>query len=197
MTFISRVAWPLTWEGIFRWAFIVCISALSTSAFSSPGAHGPNGEHLNTAIQPTDQVHPKFEVFTEAFEVVGELFDEQLRLSIHDYHTNAPIADATIEIKIAGATHTAQPDKTAGQYIATLSGSKTAHTGAGPLPIEIMILTTDDADLMAAELAKPLSDTDNDHHHAHFPWWQLAAGLFIFSGAFWLGKRSGSKGARS
>jgi hypothetical protein len=65
---------------------------LSLSAQSSPGAHGPNGEHLDMgqSNQPTQR--PKFEMYTESFEVLGEVFSNELIIYLHDFETNTTLS---------------------------------------------------------------------------------------------------------
>jgi hypothetical protein len=45
------------------------------AAFASPGAHGPNGEHLDAAGggHVHDDAGPRIETFTESFELGREM----------------------------------------------------------------------------------------------------------------------------
>ena len=67
---------------------------------ASPGAHGPNGEHINVKSKTPLGHHPRFESFTESFELVGELINDQLTVYLHDFKTNKPVSNALIELSL-------------------------------------------------------------------------------------------------
>lgn len=78
---------------------VLSLVLLSQVVNASPGAHGPNGEHIDTSNKTAASVNPKFESFTESFELLGELFESQLLIYLHDFKTNAPVVGATIELE--------------------------------------------------------------------------------------------------
>lgn len=82
---------------------VVGLALVAAPLLSAPGAHGPNGEHLDTNPQRKTTSNPKFEAFTETFELVGELFDSYIQINLHDYVTNKPISGASIELETNGA----------------------------------------------------------------------------------------------
>jgi hypothetical protein len=71
---------------------------------ASPGAHGPNGEHLDgassgsTALEAT----PRFEAFTENFELVGKLYNTELSVLVDEYTSNIPVLKAELELEVNG-----------------------------------------------------------------------------------------------
>ncbi|HEX9173964.1 MAG TPA: hypothetical protein VF861_15030 [Telluria sp.] len=72
-----------------------------TTALASPGAHGPNGEHLDgqaTATGTASSV-PRIETFTEAFELVGHLSGGELSIMIDRYETNEPVLNGALEVQ--------------------------------------------------------------------------------------------------
>ena len=96
----------------FSARFILALLLLSfvfiTKAVASPGAHGPNGEHLDTRTKAAASTNPKFESFTETFELAGELLENQLVIYLHDFKTNTPIADASIDLELGEMSASAE-----------------------------------------------------------------------------------------
>ena len=65
---------------------------LALPAAASPGAHGPNGEHLDgPAAALAGGAAPRIETFTEAFELVGRLSGGELSVLVDRYETNEPV----------------------------------------------------------------------------------------------------------
>ena len=65
---------------------LLCLMAMATPAISAPGAHGPNGEHLDgpaVATGGTDAT-PKMEAKSEDFELVATLSGGELSIMIND-----------------------------------------------------------------------------------------------------------------
>lgn len=76
----------------------------TTSAVAAPGAHGPNGEHLDSpqAGHVPGKVGPRIETFTETFELVGHLEQDELSLLIDRYDTNEPVLNGKLEVEFNG-----------------------------------------------------------------------------------------------
>ena len=61
-------------------------------AAAGPGAHGPNGEHLDSpATARTTSALPRVDAQTETFELVAELRASELVVLIDRYATNEPV----------------------------------------------------------------------------------------------------------
>lgn len=72
-------------------------------ALAAPGAHGPNGEHLDApASQATPSALPRLEAKTEAYELVATLQASELSVLIDRYATNEPVLGATLELDVGG-----------------------------------------------------------------------------------------------
>jgi hypothetical protein len=72
-------------------------------ALAAPGAHGPNGEHLDApASQAATSALPRLEAKTEAFELVATLQASELSVLIDRYATNEPVLGATLELEVGG-----------------------------------------------------------------------------------------------
>ncbi|HKX95538.1 MAG TPA: hypothetical protein VJM48_12615, partial [Methylibium sp.] len=73
------------------------------SALAGPGAHGPNGEHLDgpaTAILASTL--PRLEAASESFELVAELRATELVIVVDRYETNEPVLGAKLEVESSG-----------------------------------------------------------------------------------------------
>lgn len=74
--------------------------AVAMPAHASPGAHGPNGEHLDgPAATTTSGSVPRVETFTELFELVGHMSGGELSVLIDRYETNEPVLGGTLEVE--------------------------------------------------------------------------------------------------
>lgn len=72
-------------------------------ALAAPGAHGPNGEHLDApASQAATSALPRLEAKTEAFELVATIQASELSVLIDRYATNEPVLGATLELEVGG-----------------------------------------------------------------------------------------------
>ncbi|MES2830552.1 MAG: hypothetical protein V4695_01000 [Pseudomonadota bacterium] len=84
---------------------ILCFVSFSgvSVAVAGPGAHGPNGEHMNV---PTTETHAatgmRLEAVSESFEIVGSLQGNELSLVIDRFDTNEPVLGARLEIELEG-----------------------------------------------------------------------------------------------
>lgn len=183
-------------------AKILCASTTSffllSNALASPGAHGPNGEHLDTRIKVATSANPKFESFTETFELVGELTENQLSIYLHDFKTNAPIADASLELEVGDLAATAEYSEQLQAYLLTNQGMLEELSQIGLHEIVITILTDQSGDLLVANLENLKSSTSNhdgvdlehDHHHDDFPLWTVIICVGVFIGGILIGRIS-------
>lgn len=175
---------------------------LSLTAQSSPGAHGPNGEHLNVeqSNQPTQR--PKFESFTESFELLGEIFSNELIIYLHEFESNTPIMSASIDLEVGALTASAKYDEAQNHYIVNNDDIVNALSVSGEHEVIVTIMTKDSGDLMVANFVMPetnahLSDAEHSHdeEHHHFPWWALGLSIVVFALGFFFGRTN--KGVRS
>lgn len=164
---------------------------------AAPGAHGPDGEHLATETSQQLSLLPRFEAFSDAFELVGELQPHALVLHLHDYQSNRPVADAQIELETASLSSTAHFDADKNHYLLDDPQLLATLQQHGNHEIILTIISSDNADLLTASL--DLSATTNhdiaahEHPHEHFPWWSLPAGLLLFAAGMLFGRRGAGK----
>jgi hypothetical protein len=181
---------------------------LSLSAQSSPGAHGPNGEHLDMDQSNQPIQRPKFETFTESFELLGEVFSNELIIYLHDFETNTPTQFAIIDLEVGALTASASFDEAQNRYIINDVNFISALNVSGEHEVVATILTEDNGDLLVSNFLMPEANaqSDNAEHshnesheqgeeHHHFPWWALGLSIVVFAFGFFFGRKN--KGVRT
>lgn len=169
---------------------------LSLSLFAAPGAHGPNGEHLDTETSHQHAQLPRFESFTEQFELVGNLDTTALMLDIHYYSSNRPLAGAQVEVETAEFHAPAVFDQSSGQYRVTEPALLTALQQHKQHELVITVVADDESDLLIATLdtseAEDIAVHEDEHHHAGVSlWWLLLTAAVAFTLGVLVAKRKG------
>ncbi|GAB59353.1 hypothetical protein RNAN_2355 [Rheinheimera nanhaiensis E407-8] len=172
------------------------LAAPLSSVKAAPGAHGPNGEHLTTDTTAQTTLLPRFETFSEQFELVGELQSQQLVLHLHQYQTNAAVMHAEIELETANLSSKARFIAQQQHYLLQDTALLEQLQQQGRHEIIITVITDDAADLLTASLEHKDADDehgDTAHHqqHGHFPWWTLALLPAFAGGMLFQHKRAG------
>lgn len=73
------------------------------AALAAPGAHGPNGEHLDgPATMRAASALPRVEAKSELFELVATLHASELSVLIDRFDTNEPVLGAALEVESGG-----------------------------------------------------------------------------------------------
>ncbi len=166
--------------------------------FSAPGAHGPNGEHLDIDSRVQRSENPKFENFTEAFEVLGEVLPDKVHLYLHDFPTNRPVADATVELETGELSTEALYDETLKYYLIQDQAFVSKLNQPGEHEIVITIFTEDSGDLLAASLLTPQHQSEPEHeedHHHEFDWTTALIGSAMLVAGIAVGRLSKGKRA--
>lgn len=155
-------------------AVLLMALALGRSAQASPGAHGPNGEHLDgqTQGQATGGA-PRMETFTELFELVGQLSGSEFSIMIDRYDTNEPVLNGTLEVQYKTMKAAAKFHADMGDYAIDDEKMIAALSAPGKHALLFTFIAGEDSDLLEGtlEVAAPAADD----HHAR-PWWQWALG---------------------
>lgn len=155
----------------------------ATTAWAGPGAHGPNGEHLDapTAAR-TGPALPQVEAASDLFELVALLKPTELLITLDRYATNEPVADARIELESGAAKAVALYRPATQDYAITDTGLLQALAQAGEHALVFTVQAGADADLLDGTLAVGPGVTravetghgsgtdpahDHDHGHGH------------------------------
>lgn len=170
------------------------IMALSPAALAAPGAHGPNGEHLDApsgTAQGSGSSNPRFEMRSDLFEAVGTLNDGELQIFINRFATNEPVLSAKVEVETGALRAEAVFQEDLGDYAVAEPALLEALRAEGEHAIVMTVLAGDDADLLDATLTTPAAGHGHDHH---VPAWIWIAGLGLFVAAggwfLWRSRRS-------
>lgn len=162
---------------------------------AAPGAHGPDGEHLDApASAVSGPMLPRLEANSDLFELVAELKDGQLLIYVDRYDSNEPVADASVEVESGASAAMAAYQPAEGHYL--LAGADLLETlaTADEHALVFTILAGDDADLLDGVLdtrsatARPAYEDDHDHGHSHALEWAawgvgglIATGLLVIA----------------
>ncbi|RDI10105.1 hypothetical protein [Comamonas sp. AG1104] len=179
--------------------------ALSSGiALASPGAHGPNGEHLDAA--PTagaTSSAPRFETKSENYELVGRLQGGEFSMFINRFATNEPVDQAKVEVELGQLKASAPYHSDQGDY-AVADEKFLAELGKkGSHALVITILDGKESDLLDGTLEVGATQAAAEATHAHgeenallFGALAIAA-LAAVGGLGWLlGRGSNSKVAK-
>ena len=158
--------------------------ALNAPAWASPGAHGPNGEHLDGPAQGNAMIgnSPRMEARSELFELVAQLYDGELSILINRYETNEPVLEGKVEVESGPLKAIAKFHADHGDYAVDDAALLKALSAPGEHALVFTIVAGSDSDLLngslqvRAPVAEPHGHDDHDHEHG-LTRTALAAGL--------------------
>jgi hypothetical protein len=190
---------------------VVLLLLLVPPAFAGPGAHGPNGEHLDapTPMQAGPAL-PRLEARTEAFELVAELRPAGLVVMVDRYETNAPVLGARLDVESGGvkAVATYRPEQ--GDYAVADAALLKVLAAAGEHGLVFTLVAGAESDLLDGTLVTPALQAGHGqpadsrgvepgHAHGHPPAWSAwigggIAGLAALGSVAWWRQRRRSAG---
>lgn len=158
--------------------------AFAGHAFAAPGAHGPNGEHLDgPATQAATSGAPRMETFSETFELVGRLAGGEFSMFINRYATNEPVNGATVELELGDLKAQARFHQDQGDYAVADADFVKALSAPGAHAMVIMVMDGDEADLLEGTLhiaaAAPDSPGHDQGHLTTIALVAMGAALFL------------------
>lgn len=178
---------------MIRFLFSIALLCAVSAVQAGPGAHGPNGEHLDTpAAAQSGNVHgvPRFEASTETFELVGQLSDEELSVVIDRFETNEPVANAKVELEFNGVTVPGQFHADHGDYAFTDARLLQKLAKPGSHGLVFTIVAGDESDLVDSTLVVAADEGEHTHEESNARWWMLGAALLLLAvAAIWLSRR--------
>lgn len=139
-----------------------------TAALAAPGAHGPNGEHLDGPAQTAaaGSSAPRFEAKSETFELVATLRSDEFSMLINRFETSEPVLDAKVEVEAGGLKAPAKFHADMGDYAIDDAAFLKALKAPGEHAMVITILAGADSDLLDGTL-KTSGPQADAHGHAH------------------------------
>lgn len=157
----------------------ILLLALPLSLAASPGAHGPNGEHLDgpAAGAAGSDGRPRAEGFSELFEFVAHLEDAALTMMMNVYETNVPVDGAAVEVEFNGIKDKAKFDPATGVYRFESRKLIEALSAPGKHPLSFDVTKGEDFDIVPGTLV--VDEHAHEDAGAGWRWWLLGAGLLV------------------
>jgi hypothetical protein len=168
----------------FVWACLTaCLLALMpVTTWAGPGAHGPNGEHLDAPAMVNAnamRTNLQIEAKSDLFELVATLTGGELSMLIDRFATNEPVLKAQVEVESGGLKAQAKFHADIGDYAIDDPAMLKKLSTPGEHPLVITVLAGEDSDLLDGVLRVPTSSVDHEHG-IHWAWWSFGA-LVIFA----------------
>jgi len=159
--------------------------ALALPALASPGAHGPNGEHLDgAATTPATGTAPRVETFSELFELVGNLSGGELSILIDRYDTNEPVLNGKLEVQYKDLKAQAKFHGDIGDYAIDDEKLLKALAAPGKHALLFTFVADGESDLLEGTLEVAAAHADHDDHGSRWRWWWLLPVLVLAALAF-------------
>jgi hypothetical protein len=140
----------------------------AAGAMASPGAHGPNGEHLDGPTQAASGASkaPRMEARSEAFELVGQLRDDEFSMLINRFETSEPVLDAKVEIETGALKAPAKFHADMGDYAVDDAAFLKALKAPGAHAVVVTIVAGAESDLLEGTLTSEGADA-HSHEDVH------------------------------
>ena len=141
--------------------------ALALPALAAPGAHGPNGEHLDgAATSSTTGTAPRVETFSELFELVGNLSGGELSILIDRYDTNEPVLNGKLEVQYKDLKAQAKFHNDIGDYAIDDEKFLKALSAPGKHALLFTFVADGESDLLEGTLEVGAAAHDDHDDHA-------------------------------
>ncbi|MGF6346800.1 hypothetical protein [Variovorax sp. W2I14] len=136
------------------------------TALASPGAHGPNGEHLDGPAQTTAGASsaPRMEAKSESFELVGYLRGDEFSMLVNRFETNEPVLNAKVEVETGALKAPAKFHADMGDYAVDDAAFLKALKAPGTHAIVVTIIAGAESDLLDGTLKSEGADADAGTH---------------------------------
>ncbi|MDM5181341.1 hypothetical protein PO883_29600 [Massilia sp. DJPM01] len=159
---------------------LVLAVAMAASAFASPGAHGPNGEHLDgPAGTASTGTAPRVETFSEAFELVGQLSGGELSVMIDRYETNEPVLNGQLEVEYKGVKAAAKFHPDMGDYAIDDEKFLKALATPGKHALLFTFIAGEESDLLEGTLEVTAPAAAVHQHTSAWKWLALGGALAL------------------
>ena len=156
---------------LFALALTALLVCGNPPVLAAPGAHGPNGEHLDgPATMRAASSLPRIEAKSEAFELVAELRASELAIFVDRYESNEPVLGAKLEVESGPIKAVAVFRAEQGDYVVTDAAMLKALAAPGEHGLVFTLVAGKDSDLLDGTLVGPASRAaaaKDDHGHVH------------------------------
>lgn len=170
-------------------------------AMAGPGAHGPNGEHLDApTTKPAASALPRLEAKSEVFELVAELRTGELVIMVDRFESNEPVLGAKLEVESGSLKAIAAYRAEQGDYAVTDAAMLRALAETGEHGLVFTLVAGQDNDLLDGTMLTTDGGPD-EHAHGHDHDMERAAwigagfaALGLIGGIAWWRQRRSSPG---
>lgn len=195
---------PLTRHSIapfWRATFGALLLAAASTTLAGPGAHGPNGEHLDSPdTRSVAAALPRLEAKSETFELVATLHAGELSVLIDRFDTNEPVLAGTLEVESGGAKARATFHADQGDFAVDDPKLLALLRTPGEHALVFTLMAGQDSDLLDGTLISTASGVasdaavHDDHAQAHererAAWiGAVVAALAVIGGVTWWRRR--------
>lgn len=133
---------------------LLCAALIPTTVWASPGAHGPNGEHLDgPAAMVAGRASPMVTAHSDVLELVGRLQGQGLVIDLGRFDTNEPIAQASIDVELGQVKAKARYRSSEGDYLVSDPALLKALQAEGEHALVFTIQAGDTSDLLDGVMA--------------------------------------------
>lgn len=164
---------PLPLRALSAMALAAGLLVANAPALAAPGAHGPNGEHLDgpTTMRAASAL-PRVEAKSETFELVAELRASELAIVVDRYESNEPVLGAKLEVESGTLKAVAAFRAEQGDYAVTDAALLKALAAPGEHGLVFTLVAGSDSDLLDGTLVSAAgrvatAAAKDDHGHAH------------------------------
>lgn len=158
---------------LFALALTALLVCGNTPVLAAPGAHGPNGEHLDgpTTMRAASSL-PRIEAKSEAFELVAELRASELAILVDRYESNEPVLGAKLDVESGLLKAVAAFRAEQGDYVVTDAAMLKALAAPGEHGLVFTLVAGQDSDLLdgtltGAAVRSAAATANGGHGHAH------------------------------
>jgi hypothetical protein len=170
-------------------ALLLVMMLSQVPAMAGPGAHGPNGEHLDgpaTSSAAGAAASPRFEAKSESFELVATLLGDELSMLIDRFATNEPLLRAEVEVESGNLKAKAKFHSDLGDYSVDDPAMLKLLSAPGEHALVITVIAGNETDLLdgalnvtAAQLEAAEHGHDGDGHGIRWLW--IAIGIALIA----------------
>lgn len=147
-------------------AALLLVLALALPAAAAPGAHGPDGEHLDAPAQAgSASSAPKLEATSELFELVATLSGGELSILVDKFATNEPVLGGQVEVESGDLKAVARFHADHGDYAVEDPQLLAALRQPGEHPLVFTVAAAGETDLLDGSLRVGPAAAPDDHGH--------------------------------
>jgi hypothetical protein len=163
----------MTWRTALAGAAFAGLFAVATSVRAGPGAHGPDGEHLDQPAAASAAALPRVEANTDQFELVAALRSGELVILVDRYETNEPVLGAALTVESGGVQAPAKFRGDRGDYAVDDPKLLQRLATPGEHALVFTLVHQGAADLLDGTLRTPDSSRSG---HKHSNWAEVLIG---------------------